>query len=134
MQTRKSPIDEPFLNPPVTGRFRRREHLKKRTEITRVFKKGRVVGCPGVRLFFLKNALPYNRLVITFTRKFGNAVQRNRARRLGREAYRSIREKLKTGYDLVIVVYPRNDPEGIKPGLAGTREQLKTLFTRTGIL
>jgi ribonuclease P protein component len=134
LQTRKSPIDEPPLNPLVTGCFRRQEHLKRRTEITRVFKKGKVVGCPGVRLFFLKNALSYNRLVITFARKFGNAVQRNRARRLGREAYRFIREKLKTGYDLVVLIYPRNDPEGIKPGLAGTQEQLKTLFTRAGIL
>ncbi|MDR1307941.1 MAG: ribonuclease P protein component [Treponema sp.] len=134
MRTRKSPIDEPALNPPATGRFRRREHLKKRTEITRVFKKGKVVSGPGVRLFFLKNALSYNRLVITFTRKFGNAVQRNRARRLGREAYRSLREKLKTGYDVVVLVYPRSDSEAGKPGLTGTREQLKTLFTRAGML
>jgi ribonuclease P protein component len=83
-------------------------------------------------LFFLKNGLPHNRLVITFTRKFGNAVRRNRARRLSREGYRLMQEQLKAGYDLVLLIYPR-EKDRPKMGLAASTEQLKTLFTRAGI-
>jgi ribonuclease P protein component len=152
LQTRKSPISEPGLD--LSGiegrkRFRKEEHLKRRAELTRVFKKGRVVSCPGVKLFFLANGLPHNRIVITFVRKYGNAVQRNRARRLGREAYRLMKDKLKTGYDLVLLIYPRpaeNAPHrpglpgkssGLPAGKAGTlaesTQQLKTLFRKAGL-
>lgn len=153
LRTRKNPISEPGLAlPEGGGRFRRQEHLKRRVEVTRVFKKGRVVNCPGAKLFFFANNLPYNRIVITFARKFGNAVQRNRARRLGREAYRLIRENCKTGYDLVLLLYPRpkesdssktalkGAPKGEKNptvkaaartgSLAESAEQLQTLFKK----
>jgi ribonuclease P protein component len=57
-------------------------------------------------LFILENGLPGNRLVVTFARKFGNAVKRNRARRVSREGYRLLKNRLKTGFDLVMLVYP----------------------------
>jgi ribonuclease P protein component len=133
LQTRKSPISEPELG--LSGvesrkRFRREEHLKRRTELTRVFKKGRVTNCPGIKLFFLANGLPHNRIVITFVRKYGNAVQRNRARRLGREAYRLMKGTLKTGYDLVFLVYPGLPAVNT---LAERTQQLKTLFRKAGL-
>jgi len=119
------------------GRFRQQEHIKRRVELTRVFKKGRVVSCPGVKLFFLANGLPHNRIVITFARKYGNAVQRNRARRLGREAYRLMRGELATGYDVVWLMYPRTTGKPDLPRQAGSlaesTEQLKTLFRKAGI-
>ncbi|MDR0599644.1 MAG: ribonuclease P protein component [Treponema sp.] len=128
----------------VDRRFRRREHLKKKVEIAGVFKKGRAVSCSGAKLFFLNNELPHNRVVITFARKYGNAVERNRARRLNREAYRLMRENLKTGYDLVILIYPRLFPKEngkveAKPGFAGkvsfsdSNARLRNLFTKAGL-
>jgi len=95
-----------------------------------------VVSSSGVKLFFLANGLPHNRIVITFARKYGNAVQRNRARRLGREAYRLMRGELATGYDVVLLIYPRTTgKESAKPAgsLAETTEQLKTLFRKAGM-
>jgi len=44
------------------------------------------------------------RLGITASRKVGNAVQRNRAKRLLREAFRCIRTELPSGIDLVVIV------------------------------
>ncbi|MDR2481942.1 MAG: ribonuclease P protein component [Spirochaetaceae bacterium] len=82
------------------------ERLKKSCEITAVFNNGVSVSCPGAKLFFKQNELECNRIACAFSRKFGNAVKRNKARRLGREAYRHIRQRLKKGYDLVLLVYP----------------------------
>jgi ribonuclease P protein component len=79
-------------------------------------------------LFWLKNELPLNRIAFTFARKFGNAVERNRARRIGREAYRFLKNRLKSGYDLVLLVYPGRD------FLADRMDQLETLFSRAGLL
>jgi ribonuclease P protein component len=128
-----------------SGRFGRRERLKKRDEINRVFKKGHSVACPGARLFYLDNGLPYNRIVFTFARKFGNAVERNRARRLGREAYRLLRGGVRTGYDLALLLYPAARPgteaavaqkpadRPARPDLPRRMRQLKTLFSRAGL-
>jgi RNase P protein component len=93
-------------------------------------------------LFVLKNGLPYNRIGFTQTRKYGNAPERNRARRLGREAYRLLRPRLKIGFDLVLLVYPgQSKPEGsksrIKPGRSSLETrlaQLRSLFGKAGLL
>ena len=124
LQTRKSPISTP---PRGDFRFRREERLKGRDEIREVFNRGRPVACSGAKLFVLANELPHNRLAVTFARKFGNAVERNRARRVSREAYRLTRNGLKTGFDLVLLVYPGKD------FLAARMEQLRVLCTKAGI-
>ncbi|MDR1096184.1 MAG: ribonuclease P protein component [Spirochaetaceae bacterium] len=86
--------------------FPRAERLKKRADIRAVMRKGRCVTEFGAKLFYRENSLPYNRIAFTFARKFGNAVERNRARRLGRESYRHLRMMLPAGRDFVLLVYP----------------------------
>jgi ribonuclease P protein component len=44
------------------------------------------------------------RLGITASRRVGNAAQRNRAKRLLREAFRCVRAELPGGLDLVVIV------------------------------
>ena len=58
---------------------------------------------------------------------------RNKARRLGREAYRLMKNELQTGYDLVLLVYPLGTDSG-KGTLAETAGQLKTLFKKAGMI
>ncbi|MDR2802875.1 MAG: ribonuclease P protein component [Treponema sp.] len=117
--------------------FPRGEHLKRRHDIQSVFKKGASTSCSGARLFFLRRDRRERRIAFTFSRKFGNAVERNRARRLGREAYRHLRAKIKVGYDLVLLVYPgKNDfSEGKKPlnGFSVRLKQMRILLDMAGL-
>lgn len=56
--------------------------------------------------YFLQNKLPYNRFGITAGKKIGNAVVRNRAKRILREAYRKNEILLPIGYDIIFVARP----------------------------
>jgi ribonuclease P protein component len=101
--------------------------LRASGDIKAVLKRGKVVSCPGAKLFIVANGLAYNRIVFTFVRKFGSAVERNRARRVGREAYRLLRASLKTGFDLALLAYPGRD------SLEERTAQLRFLFSRGGL-
>jgi ribonuclease P protein component len=112
---------------PGSFRFRKKERLKGRDEISAAFRRGRRLADQGLKLFVLANGLPHNRFAVTFSRKFGNAVERNRARRVSREAYRHLSRGLKAGYDLVLLVYPG---DGFFPLRL---KQLEALFSRAGL-
>jgi ribonuclease P protein component len=83
-----------------------RERLKKRQDIAGVFKTGNDVSTRGARLRFRRNGLDCNRVGITLTRKFGNAVRRNTAKRRAREIYRNMKPSIRSGYDMMIILYP----------------------------
>lgn len=81
--------------------------LKDNKAFQKCYRQGRYVVCGYVCAYFLPNRSPYNRLGITVTKKNGNAVVRNRIKRIIRAAYRLNEEKLPIGYDVVFV--GRND-------------------------
>jgi len=90
----------------------------------------------------LKNDLPYNRICFTFSKTSfkgkgaaskeshisWNAVSRNRAKRLGREAFRLMKERLACGYDLILLVYAETNM-----ALSGRIGQLESLFSKAGL-
>ena len=110
-------------------RFYRKERLKGRKDIQAVYGRGRRFGCQGAKLFMLKNNLEYNRICFALPRGFGNSVKRNRARRLGREAYRLLRPRLHGGNDLIFLVFPEMLTI---PGFC--TKQLEYLFSKAGLL
>lgn len=65
----------------------------------------RAGSAPGACLvvFVSKNRLDVSRLGLTVSTKMGGAVQRNRMRRRMKEAYRLVEDKLRPGYDIVMV-------------------------------
>ena len=81
--------------------------LKKNHEFQRLYRRGSsaVGGC--LVIYCRKNRLRRNRLGLTASVKLGNAVERNRARRRMREVYRLNADKLRPGWDLVLVARSR---------------------------
>jgi len=78
--------------------------------------------------------LPGNRICFTFSRGYGNAVFRNRSRRLGREAFRLIKNRLICGFDFILQVFPDKEEPKKKLVLSDRAMQLETLFTKAGLI
>ena len=81
--------------------------LKENYEFRRVYQRGASAVSGSMVVYCRKNRLGRSRLGITASTKIGNAVTRNRARRRLREVYRLNRDRLKTGWDLILVARGR---------------------------
>ncbi len=68
-----------------------------------LYKKGKCIVSRNVVIYVKKNNKPYNNLGITAGKKVGNAVARNRAKRVIRQAYRENEINMPVGIDIVIV-------------------------------
>ena len=82
-------------------RFRPAERICRRAEFQQVYERGIRIHSRYSTVFALANEAGVGRLGIAATRKLGNAVVRNRAKRLIREVFR--RNKLAPGFDIVVV-------------------------------
>jgi ribonuclease P protein component len=69
-----------------------------------------------MKLIRVANELSYNRVAFAPRKKYGTAVARNRAKRLARECYRSMKPELRKGYDFVFVLFPGHDSVEIRRG------------------
>jgi ribonuclease P protein component len=92
-------------------------------------KEGVRFSVSGAKLFILASNLSHNRIAFTFSHKFGIAVERNRARRLGREAWRRLPKNFPAGYDFVLLVYPEAKDSG-KIALKDRLAQLEMLLKK----
>ena len=81
--------------------FRSHERIKTRAEFQEIYRKGARVHGRYSTVFVLANQLPIGRLGIAATKKLGDAVERNRAKRLIREVFR--RNKVAPGFDVVVI-------------------------------
>ena len=68
-----------------------------------LYKKGRYTASKYSVIYVRPNGRPFNRLGITAGKKVGNAVSRNRAKRIIRLAYRQSEVDMPVGMDIVIV-------------------------------
>ena len=90
--------------PPPRFTFRRADRLTHAREFQAVYKAGvRKVRGPII-VFARPNDLPRARLGLSVGKRVGNAVARNRVKRLLRDAFRLERHALPPGYDLVVSV------------------------------
>jgi ribonuclease P protein component len=101
--------------------FRPAEHLRRPSEFRRVYERRRSASDGWLIVYGCENGLSFLRLGLSVSRKFGAATQRNRLRRLYREAFRLTRHEMPGGLDLVLI--PRT-PE------APSLEELKRSLPR----
>lgn len=97
-------------------------HLRKPSEFRAVYDFRCAASDAWLGLSALPNGRDDSRVGLSVSRRYGNAVRRNRLRRLYREAFRLCRRELPAGLDLVMM--PRSPNE---PTLAQVRASLKTL-------
>ena len=90
----------------------KKEILRKKSDFDAIYRAGRSVPDRYVVLFLRKNDLPYSRTAFLASKKVGNSVQRNRAKRLMRESYRLNEDKFSAGYDIIFIA--RNTINGRK--------------------
>jgi ribonuclease P protein component len=82
---------------------KRRFRLTRSTDIKRVRRTGKSYAHPLIVLYALQTGHPVTRVSVTAGLKVGNAVQRNRAKRLLREAMNPLLATLVPGYSLMLV-------------------------------
>ena len=93
--------------------FSKGDRLRTSGEFRKVFDNGRRLGGRKVRLYVLENGTDRSRLGLSIGKKAGNAVRRNRIRRVLREAFRLNRHILSPGYDIVMVATRGWGEEGL---------------------
>ena len=87
--------------------FPKSDRILKRDRFREVYDTGRKIQATYFTAFVLLNQGKKPRIGITATRKSGNSVERNRARRLVREAFRKNKWLVPNGVDIVINVKHR---------------------------
>jgi ribonuclease P protein component len=88
----------------VSEKFPKANRVLKRGTFRQVYEKGRKFHTKYFTAFIFENADLLPRLGITATRKMGNSVERNRARRLVREVFRKNKRLVPSGIDIIINV------------------------------
>jgi ribonuclease P protein component len=86
----------------VSEKFPKTDRILKRAVFRRVYEEGRKFHARCFTAFVLASPSERSRIGITATRKIGNSVERNRARRLVREAFRKNKWLVPPGVDIVI--------------------------------
>lgn len=118
---------------PQPATLPRHLRLRKRASFQRVFRYRLTASDRWMTLRAAPGEQSYTRLGIAVGRAFGNAVRRNRIKRLIREAFRHTRHTLPPGLDLVVLPRPDSQPQAheIKQSLYGLAHRIAKRQTHT---
>jgi ribonuclease P protein component len=112
----------------MPARFRPRQRLRTKAEFDRVFRRGQRLDGRLFTLVVAVNGTEADRLGLAVSRRVGGAVQRNRAKRLVREAFRRLSREGRVALDLVVLA----KPELAALGLGEVQRELEQRVRRAG--
>ncbi len=118
----------------MTPRSSSRGRLSRSAEFERVYRQGRSTANRHLVLYTFPNPSSVRpRLGLSVSRKVGGAVQRNKVKRLLREAFAHAEGELAGGQDVVVVARPPAGELAEREGLAGMDASLAELIAKAGL-
>ena len=87
--------------------FPKKKRLTSNSQFRAVMTNGRRRSNGVLTLYIAQNDLEYPRLGVSVGKSSGNAVVRNRIKRLIREAFRQNQHQIPAGFDYVLIVSPK---------------------------
>jgi ribonuclease P protein component len=110
----------------------RRLRLRQDHDVRAARSRGQALAEGPIVIRYLRNgtAPPTNRYAVVAGRKSGGSVQRNRLKRVVREALRSLHPELNHGYDVAVIIRGTIDE---LPGSSAARDLLRHMMQRAGL-
>jgi ribonuclease P protein component len=87
--------------------FPKNKRLISNSQFKAVLARGRRLNNGVLTLYMARNDCEYSRLGVSVGKSRGNAVVRNRLKRLMREAFRQNQEQIPSGFDYLLMISPR---------------------------
>jgi ribonuclease P protein component len=110
--------------------FPKKKRLVSNSQFKAVMARGRRLSNGVLTLYMARNDCEYSRLGVSVGKSRGNAVVRNRFKRLMREAFRQNTERIPAGFDYLLMIshrWPKKSNVEKTPKMP-TFEQVKVSF------
>jgi ribonuclease P protein component len=118
----------------MKARSSSRGRLSRSADFERVYRQGRSTANRHLVLYAFPNpSADRPRLGLSVSRKVGGAVERNRVKRLLREAFARSEADISPGQDLVLVARPAARELAEREGLDGVAGSLTELIGKAGV-